>query len=327
MLRLASLLALALLAACADRGVGRLEATAPPLDLSGTAYELAGSLELPETTPLDDTGLHHVFRLSDSIVSGAEPDGEEALAAIAAMGVKTILSVDGKAPDAATAERHGLRYVHVPIQYRGMSKDELLSIAKTFRELPGPFYVHCFHGQHRGPAAAAVGRLVLDGAPRDQAVAEMRQYCGTSPKYEGLYRLIAAEAMPTAAQTEAFAFAFPATHEPTGMRQLMVGMARAFDNVKAMATNDWTPPVEHPDIDPANEGAILAGLIERGRELPEFASGDAELVELLERSLTDTHAFRAAVQAAPASDWSGADQAFAALKASCNACHAAYRND
>ena len=70
---------------------------------------------------------------------------------------------------------------------------------KTFRELDGPFYVHCFHGKHRGPAAAAaLGRIAVDGVPREQAIAEMRQWCGTSEKYEGLYRTIAEVLRPDA---------------------------------------------------------------------------------------------------------------------------------
>ncbi|RKY21209.1 MAG: hypothetical protein DRQ55_05110 [Planctomycetota bacterium] len=314
--------------ACAERAGRTLAAAAAPLTLEGSAYELAGEVLLPEAAPRDGAGLHNVFALSEQIISGGEPDGEEAIAAIAAMGVKTILSVDGKAPDAATAARYGLSYVHVPIQYRGMAADELLAIAKTFREQPGPFYVHCFHGKHRGPAAAAVGRLVRDGVPRDQAVAEMRQWCGTSPKYEGLYRQIAAGDMPDAAQTAAFAFDFPSAHEPDGMRQLMVGLARAFDNVAAMADNGWTPPVDHPDIDPANEAAILAGLMERGATLDAFERGDPALSAGLSTSLSASHSLREAVLAArEQGDWQPAEQAYRALKASCNDCHSAFRND
>ena len=42
---------------------------------------------------------------------------------IADMGVKTILSVDGKIPDAEEAAKYGIRYVHVPIRYGGITND------------------------------------------------------------------------------------------------------------------------------------------------------------------------------------------------------------
>jgi protein tyrosine/serine phosphatase len=197
-----------------------------PLAYEGSAYDAAARVELPAPRPLDMPGLHNVFALGDNIRSGAEPADRGALEELAAWGVKTILSVDGKAPDAETAAELGMRYVHVPIQYDGIDEEELLAIAKTFREQEAPFYVHCFHGRHRGPAAAAIGRVVLDGVPRELALAEMRQWCATSKKYEGLYATVAAAEMPTARETEGFAFDFPAAHRFEGMRAVMIELAR-----------------------------------------------------------------------------------------------------
>ncbi|MHC4820557.1 MAG: hypothetical protein ACYTDX_02405, partial [Planctomycetota bacterium] len=147
---------------------------AAPIDLTGTAFDAAGLRALPEREPQNWDDLHNVYKLSDNIVTGGEPLTPAALERLAAMGVKVVLSVDGKAPDVETAKRLGMRYVHVPIQYSGISYAERVKIAKTFRELEGPFYVHCFHGKHRGPAAAALGRVVLDGCSREDAIAEMR---------------------------------------------------------------------------------------------------------------------------------------------------------
>ncbi len=142
-------------------------------------------------------------------MSGSEPEGKAAFQKLQEMGIKTILSVDGKAPDAELAIKHGMRYVHVQIRYRGTTEKEQLEIAKTFRELKAPFCVHCFHGKHRGPTAAALGRWVLHEVSRSQAIAEMRQYAGTSGKCEGLYATIACAEIPDdrAARDCAFDFA------------------------------------------------------------------------------------------------------------------------
>ena len=140
----------------------------PMAEGTGTAYEAAALLRLPETPPENHPALHNVYALSENIISGGEPENEEAFRILQDMGVRTILSVDGKVPDAALAERYGMKYVHVPIQYKGITAAEVAQITKTFREQEGPFYVHCFHGKHRGPAAAAqLGRLVLDGIARE----------------------------------------------------------------------------------------------------------------------------------------------------------------
>ena len=315
----------------ADRAQdGRMAVSvAAPLEMSSTAYEAAAHASLPQAEPENHADLHNVFHLSDQIVSGSEPDGEQAIARIAAMGVRTILSVDGKTPDADTAAKYGMRYVHVPIQYRGISPDELMRIAKTFRELEGPFYVHCFHGKHRGPTAAAVGRLVLDGAARDRAIGEMRQYCGTSASYEGLYRTVAVGAIPTAEETGRYSWSFPAAHQFGGFRQVMVETPRIFDPLKEMSRFGWKPPEDHPDLSPANEAGRLADVFAQAAKLEEVQDRPADFIQGLHEASERARALRAALERLEA----GGDGADAAARIaldrvgqSCTDCHKVYRN-
>lgn len=313
--------------ACAVQGSGAR--IAPPLSQEGSAYEAAAAIDLPEAKPIESEHLHNVYRLSERIVSGAEPEGETAFAQIAAMGVKTILSVDGKAPDSETASKHGLRYVHVPIRYKGIESDELLAISKTFRELDGPFYVHCFHGQHRGPAAAAVGRVILDGVSRAQAIAEMRQWCGTSKKYEGLYGVIAFGAVPSEAETARFAFDFAPAHRFAGTRAAMVEMSRSFETLESLAKNEWRPLAEHPD-------ARALGEAERTvRAIDAVATGDAlaDEPEDFQGWMKESHVAARALLATlkdldsgDAAAGARAKEHVAQLKQRCDACHKAYRN-
>ncbi|MBK8979242.1 MAG: hypothetical protein IPM29_25375 [Planctomycetes bacterium] len=314
-------------AACATTKT--LPEVAAPLVKSGSAYEVAATVELPSTPPAELAGLHNVYHLSGDIVSGGEPEGEEAMRELAAMGIATILSVDGKVPDAELAARYGMRYVHVPIRYSEITEEERLEIAKTFRELPGPFYVHCFHGQHRGPAAAALGRIVLDGCSRAQALAEMRQWCGTSPKYEGLYSTIAFDHIPTAAETAGFAFDFPAAHEFRGFRQAMVEISRSWDVIDLLSKRGWKPEDSHPDASARNEAArmvdafVAAAASERAtQELDDFRGWLADS-ERLSRELAD------ALRQHEQGDQQAGELArttAAALKQICSACHKAYRD-
>ncbi|MCC6405930.1 MAG: cytochrome c [Planctomycetes bacterium] len=303
------------------------EPAAPLAALDGSAYQTASHVALPQTAPQELSGLHNVFHLSDRIVSGSEPHGEAAFEELAAMGVKTILSVDGKVPDAELARKHGMTYVHVPTQYKGMSDDEVLKIAKTFREKSGPFYVHCFHGKHRGPAAAAIGRLVLDGISREQALAEMRQWCGTAASYEGLYREIAQEQLPTEAETRAFRFDFPAAHPFDGFRGGMVEVSRADDNLKVLSKSKWLPNADHPDLDARHEASKLASALERCEALEEVRTEPDDFREWLRESVVQSAALRDALAGGqPGSATGAADAAYQALSASCTACHAKYRN-
>jgi len=315
--------------ACSD--VRASHAPAQPLIFDeGTAYERAQAISLPERLAAEPAGLHNVYPLSGSIISGGEPHDRLALAAIAEMGVKTILSVDGKTPDAEGASELGMRYVHIPIQYRGITPDELLKISKTFREAEGPFYVHCFHGQHRGPAAAAIGRLILDGAPREQALAEMSQWCGTSGKYEGLYRAVATSPIPDESQTSAFNWQLAEAQQSDGLRDLMIRVTRHFDNVEGMAKRGWAVNPDHPDVDPANEAAILRNLFEQARELPEVEGHAVDFRDRISKAIKQSTELRAAYtsqRAAQSIDMGQTTAAFAALESSCFGCHTAYRDD
>lgn len=287
-------------------------------------YEVAGSVELPDVAPENREDLHNVFHLSDDIVSGGEPHSEEAFAHLAEMGVKTIVSVDGKTPDAETAARYGLRYVHVPIRYSGFDEDELLGLAKTFRELEGPFYVHCFHGVHRGPAAAAVGRVVLDGASREQAAAEMRQWCGTSEKYQGLYEAIVSGELPSSEETDSFAFDFPAAKSASGVRESMVVMSRAFDHLKALAGRDWQIDPSHPDLDSGNEAQILLDSLRQCVALDEVSAPPEDFRGWLGDALSASEELAEALDAGATGR---AAEALTRIGESCKSCHAAYRNE
>jgi protein tyrosine phosphatase (PTP) superfamily phosphohydrolase (DUF442 family) len=296
----------------------------PPLEGVANAYEAAGRRKLAQTAPEESPGLHNVFHLSEEVISGSEPHGDAAFERLAAMGVKTILSVDGKVPDKEAAARHGMRYVHVPIHYSGISEDELVRIAKTFREIEGPFFVHCFHGKHRGPAAAAVGRLVLDGATRDQALAEMRQWCGTSSKYEGLYQTVASGAMPSSTVTKRYAWDFPAAHPLGGFRQAMVEVARHWDNLVALQKRDWKVDPKHPDVDPRNEAAKLAGLYVRANGLKEVKKAPEDFRDWM---LTSEEESAKLTQALESGENAKASKALRVLKQTCGSCHAGYRNE
>lgn len=332
----AAALALALLIVTVSGCAGASEPDAP-LSYDGTAYQRAGATTLDESPPQELPGLRNVFQLSDQIISGSEPQGEQAFDQLAAMGVKTILSVDGKRPDAEAAARHGLRTVHIPIQYKGIAKEQLAAITKTFRELDGPFYVHCFHGRHRGPAAAAIGRLVVDGVSREEALAEMRQWCGTAEEYEGLYATVAAAPLPDAAASAKLDFDFPVAQTLDGVRGVMIPVPRAHDHLQALAKNGWATDPEHPDMDPVNQAEILEQLFDTLEhqpdtlEMPDDFQGwahnaraaSAELIEAL-------RAGRAGLS--PHQSLQGearqlANIAMADIKQSCTACHASYRDN
>src|SRR5436309_1142076 len=103
-----------------------------------------------------DGGLESFYQLSPQVYSSGQP-GQKDFAALARRDIKVIISVDGATPDVEEAKKHGIRYIHLPMGYNGVPKEEALKIARAIETAPGPVLIHCHHGKHRGPAAAAAG--------------------------------------------------------------------------------------------------------------------------------------------------------------------------
>ena len=127
------------------------------------------------------------MRVSERIVSGSEPHGDEGFASIAKLGVKTIVSVDGARPNVELAKPHGLRYVHIPIGYDGVPEEAGRALARLMNEARKPVYVHCHHGRHREPAAAAIA-CIASGAIHGEDALKILKNAGTNKNYQGLWR-------------------------------------------------------------------------------------------------------------------------------------------
>jgi protein tyrosine phosphatase (PTP) superfamily phosphohydrolase (DUF442 family) len=158
--------------------------------------------------PAELPGLHNVFRVDANLYSGSVPEGDVGFASLRALGIRTVITVDGARPDVERARRFGLRYVHLPFGYDGCPIPRALEIIRAVRDLPGPIYLHCHHGKHRSPAAAALVHIALDGASNAEAVAFMKR-AGTALEYVGLYGGAASFRRPTAAQIDGAPTQFP----------------------------------------------------------------------------------------------------------------------
>lgn len=291
--------------------------------------KIASEVKLEARTAREEPGLYNVFTLSERIVSGSEPHGDEAFAALAKMGIKTIISVDSKAPAVDLAARHGMRYVHLPIGYHGVKSRDVLRLVKTYREASGPFFVHCFHGAHRGPAAAAVGRVALDGVARETAVGEMRQWCGTAPTYSGLYASVGTFEIPSVEQTRALDWPLPERAPIDDYTDVMVAVSRSDDALKHLAQFDYAGDPGHPDLDAVNEATKLHESFVRSLEVDEVAKKPADFrrwtldsIDLSEKLLATLKG----VKAGERSKAADAKDLYKKIAATCVACHEAYRN-
>src|SRR5438128_2288808 len=63
---------------------------------------------------LNTPHLENAHRLTDKVITGAQPEGPESFQELKELGVKTVISVDGTRPNVELAKRYGLKYVHLP---------------------------------------------------------------------------------------------------------------------------------------------------------------------------------------------------------------------
>ena len=266
----------------------------------------------------DYPGLCHVLEAAEGIYSGGEPEGDKGFGSLRMLGVKTIVSVDGARPDVERAHENGMHYVHIPFGYNGIPAEAGAALARVVREQQAPIYVHCYHGLHRGPAAAAVACIAAGKADHGQALDFVRK-AGTSRNYAGLWRDVDKYVPPTR-NTK-----LPDLKETADVGKftsIMARIGRTFDHLQLCKEAKWGSPKTHPDLVPWREALMLReGLQQADKKRSDskdahfrtMLSDTADLAGQLERSLR-------------AEQKEQATQQYTKLKQSCTQCHKSYRD-
>jgi len=276
------------------------------------------AVQPPDSAVAPATELEHLHQVSKRILSGSEPHSTSAFRYLKAAGVKTIVSVDGAKPPVAAAKAEGLRYVHIPIGYDGIPESAKLSLLRVLRDTQGGIYIHCHHGKHRGPAAAAMACQLEGSVDHDRALQILKQ-AGTSPDYAGLWRDVREFEMPPA---DAKLPELVETAKVESMASAMAVLSRHFDNLKSIQQADWKTPAKHPDLVPVEEALLVAeNLHESNRNLSH--GYDQQLRDWLKKSETQAQRLHAAVKSG---DNMAAGRAMKSLQQSCRQCHESYRN-
>lgn len=290
---------------------------------SCTARQQAGASG-PVAPAQATTALHNLQPpIAGRIISGAGPDSPEAFDQIRALGVNTIISVDGGSPDVAAAQARGLRYVHIPVTYSTITDEQRLEIARAVRDLPGPIYIHCHHGKHRGPAAAAAAAVTLGLMSTSEADTFMHK-AGTAASYTGLWACVASAAPATAEELDQAAAGFPPVRKPEGLVAAMVEIDFAWGNLGAVRAAGWKVPPNHPDLVPAAEAGRLSDHFRTSAEDARAKERGAEFLNQLMESARAASDLEEGIVAS--ADSQKLESLYQRVEADCAACHAKHRN-
>ena len=282
----------------------------------------AAAEPIADWSKLEVDGCENAFQITKSVYSGGEPHTEEALKALAHLGIKTIVSVDGAKPDVDTAKKYGLRYIHLPIGYDGFSRERELQFGRVLTDAEGPVYFHCHHGKHRGPAAVAAGMEASGQWQPDDANAFLKA-AGTAPKHTGLYQVINTFMVPTQAEFAAVDVTFPAVADTPPYQEAMALIDRQKDNLTLAEKAGWRAPADHPDVAPPHEALQLKESFTELIRLKTEADRPVVYHEEMKKALDAATALEAALRDA---NPDAATVAFKQLNQSCNTCHTQCRD-
>ncbi|MEM7782900.1 MAG: hypothetical protein AAF623_06070 [Planctomycetota bacterium] len=221
--------------------------------------------------------LPNCFEVTEGVFSGGQPDGRKGFEQLSQLGIQSIVSVDGAVPDIYLADQFKLKYVHLPNGYDGIDADQAKRLVKALETLPRPIYIHCHHGQHRGPAATAVACIGSEIINHDQALQFLND-AGTSEHYLGLYRSVASAKVFSLQARSGIQVHLPSVSPPKPFLKSMVLADRHFENLVRFRSNQWKPISDHPDLDPAHEALMLT---EQFAELLRTESGKPPEYRLL----------------------------------------------
>lgn len=297
---------------------------------AGLGAAEAAKQSSPGVKPITDPpGIHNLFAVGTNVFSGSTPEGDEGFAALAKLGVKTIVSVDGGKPDLERAKKYGMRYVHLPHGYDGISTNLQMQLAKVGETLPGPVYVHCHHGKHRGPTAAAVMCMAKEGWSAAQAE-DWLTVAGTATNYAGLYGVVRKYKAPTADQLAKLPSDLPEVAKVSGLTDAMVGVDERWDHLKAVRAAGYKTPKESPDIVPANEAVILWEHYREMQRVPEAVKHGTAFIDRLkaaEAEAKEAERLLRAFAADPKPEIRAQlDKSFDAIAKTCSSCHKTYRD-
>ncbi|RMF43398.1 MAG: hypothetical protein D6753_05285 [Planctomycetota bacterium] len=271
-------------------------------------------------------GTLHLVRVGTDLFSGAAPVSDEDYEQLDSLGIQTVVCVDASGSSRSEALRRGWKYAHIPFSYDGIRPSHAVQIAYVLAHFPKPIYIHCHHGQHRAPAALALGAIATGRLTNDAALSLLRM-AGTGRDYVGLWQCIAtAQPMPGFPSE----MAIPERVEPqplqTTMLQLEAHMEVLEARRPATARQDLHTPQhpgnaspEAPTVEPQWNPTARALLVyehlrelRQGGELP-FPGYPARLQEAIEAA---DQLYRTCQQSPQ--DIAGKIQA---VRARCDACH------
>ncbi|MFM8251721.1 MAG: hypothetical protein ACKOBW_09025 [Planctomycetota bacterium] len=273
--------------------------------------------------------LANAIQVTDWVISGGVPEDDDAFAELSSLGIRSIISVDGARPDLARASRYHLRYIHLPHGYEGLGEERTVQLAQAIQQLPKPIYLHCHHGKHRSPTAAAVACFAT-GQITTQHARRVLQLAGTNPSYLGLFRAVEqARVLPRNVLLDPHV-EFPELVAIPPLAESMVAIDEAHSRLSRLAKNAWRPLAEQPPMTAHHQALLLVEQLTELSRATETQQRPDRFRALLSEQLTTAQQLQELLEpVTPDNDSLNLrrQETFAQLTRLCTDCHRQFRDN
>lgn len=284
----------------------------------------APTISANKMKPIAVEGVQQLVAYSEHIISGAKPSTPIGFESLSALGVRTILCVDGVAPDSGAAEKIGIATIHIPLKYSQPTASQILDIVTAIsREYKQhPIYIHCHKGKHRSAVAAAIACIALGECTVEEAKERML-VSETSIGYTGLWNAVELQKKIQPEILEKHTKVFPSQVQPEELVDQMIDLENALDAFERIQIAHWKANKDKRTI----AGAEIAGMMADTFRVMDTDSTTSKYPPLFQKELIDAISATSALEEAilKSSKPEKLDSLLAKVEHSCISCHEAFR--
>ena len=127
--------------------------------------------------PVPMEGVLKLYQITPNLYRSAQPTAE-GFHNLAALGIKSVISLRQTVNDTPLAEGTGLTLHRIPMKSRYVAEKSGAKVVAAMQALnasltQGPTLIHCHHGADRTGLISALYRILTENWPRDAAISEL----------------------------------------------------------------------------------------------------------------------------------------------------------
>lgn len=131
-------------------------------------------------------------KVNDEMYRSGQPSAAEMATLYAVEGIRSVLNLRKHHSDKDEIGELEITLYELPLAAGSITEADLVKILQIVKTAPKPILIHCWHGSDRTGTAIAACRIVFEGWPVEQAIAEFmdRKYGHHEMIYKNLPKLL-----------------------------------------------------------------------------------------------------------------------------------------